>query len=370
MIPLSHPDIGESEIAAVVEVLRSSRLSLGPKLDELEQAMASYLGTAHAIGVSSGTAGLHLALIALGINAGDEVILPSFTFVAAANAVLYQRATPVFVDIHPQSLNLDPAQVEKAITPKTRAILAVHTFGQPADMTALLQLAKLHNLRVIEDACEALGSEYNGRKVGGLGDVGVFSFYPNKPITMGEGGVIVTNNNALAAKMRALRNQGRDTSDNWLQHSMLGYNYRLPEINCALGIEQLKRLDWIITHRESLAQRYCEFMQEICPQIELPARLANHRLSRFAFVVRLPRALSRQKIMTHLTGQGIGCRDYFPAIHTMPLYSSYLRPQNNLTVTEDISSRTLALPFFNRLTEDQIRQVCQALRNSYSKFPR
>jgi len=363
LIPLSNPDIGESEIAAVVQVLRSSRLSLGPKLDEFEEAMTSYAGTAHAIGVSSGTAGLHLALNALGIGPGDEVILPSFTFVAAANAVLYQRATPVFADIDPQSLNLDPVQVEKAITSRTRAILVVHTFGQPADLTALLELAKRHGLLLIEDACEALGSEYRGRKVGGIGDVGVFSFYPNKPITMGEGGVLVTNDKVLAAKMRALRNQGRDSMDNWLQHSVLGYNYRLPEMNCALGLEQLKRLEWIIGHRESLLQRYCQMMQEICPEIELPARLPDVRVSRFAFVVKLPDRINRKHVMTHLAAQDIGCRDYFPAIHTMPLYSSYVRPENKLSVTEDIAARTLALPFFNRLTEDEMREVCHALRN-------
>jgi len=364
LIPLSSPDIGDAEIAAVVEVLRGARLSLGPKLDEFEHAMASYVGITHAVGVSSGTAGLHLALNALDIGPGDEVILPSFTFVAAANAVLYQRAVPVFADIDPQSLNLDPVRVEKAITPRTRAILVVHTFGQPADLTALLDLAKQHRLKVIEDACEALGSEYRGRKVGGIGDVGVFSFYPNKPITMGEGGVLVTNDDALAAKVRALRNQGRDSTDNWLRHSMLGYNYRLPEINCALGIEQLKRIEWIIAHREALARRYCEMMREICPEIELPVQLPNVRVSRFAFVVKLPRATARQKIMNHLAAQGIGCRDYFPAIHTMPLYSSYARPQNSLYVTQDICTRTLALPFFNRLTDDEMREVCHALRNS------
>ena len=212
------------------------------------------MGAADAIAVSSGTSGLHLCIRALGISEGDEVIVPSFAFIAVANAVRYERATPVFVDIDPQTLNLDPSLLEQAITPRTRAIIVVHTFGCPAELASILQIARRHGLFVIEDACEAIGAEYEGQKVGALGDVGVFAFYPNKQITTGEGGAVVTNNPEIALKVRKLRNQGRDDSEAWFQHTELGYNYRISDINCALGIEQLKRIDAILDRRESIAR--------------------------------------------------------------------------------------------------------------------
>jgi perosamine synthetase len=226
-IPLSSPDITESEIQAVTSVLRTSRLSLGPKLEEFENAVAAYTGAAHAVAVNSGTSGLHLCVRALGIGEGDEIIVPSFTFIAAANAVVYERAIPVFVDIDADTLNLDPAKIEAAITPRTRAIVVVHTFGYPADLSSICGIARKHGLRVIEDACEAIGAEYEGRKVGPLGDAGVFAFYPNKQITTGEGGVIVTQDSQIAARTRAERNQGRSHAGAWLEHGELGYNYRL-----------------------------------------------------------------------------------------------------------------------------------------------
>lgn len=360
-IPLSNPDITELEIEAVVRVLRTSRLSLGPQLLAFEQAMASYVGTGYAAALSSGTAGLHLGLQALGIREGDEVILPSFTFIAAANAILYQRATPVFVDIDPVTLNLDPAAVRAAITSRTRAILAVHTFGCPADLDPLLEIAHTHNLHLIEDACEAIGAEYRGRKVGGFGALGVFSFYPNKPITTGEGGVLVTNDSALASTVKALRNQGRTEHDDWLQHSLLGYNYRLPEINCALGVAQLSRIETILTRREALARRYCELLRDICPDVEPPPiNIQDARTSWFTFVVRLPPGLNRDLVIQHMAARGIECRAYFAPIHQMPLYRGYAL--RNLPHTDEIASRTLALPFFNRLQDDDMLEVCAALR--------
>ena len=353
-IPLSRPDITEAEIDAVVSVLRTPHLSLGPKLAEFEKVFAAYIGVPHAVALSSGTAGLHLGLQTLGIGQGDEVILPSFTFIAAANAVLYQRATPVFADIDPLSLNITAASIERVITPKTRAIILVHTFGHPADLDPILKLAAHYNLRVIEDACEAIGAEYRGRKIGGFGDLAVFSFYPNKPITTGEGGVVVTSDPSIAGHMRALRNQGRMESDGWLEHSLLGYNYRLPDINCALGIAQLKRIEEILALRQSVAHKYFETLGCVTAP---PMSAANGRISWFAYVVRLPQG-TRPHVMNTLANQGIDCRPYFPPIHLQPLYSTYAR---HLPVTEDIAFRTLALPFFNHLQDQQVRQVCRVL---------
>jgi len=364
-IPLSRPDITESDIDAVVRVLRGSQLSLGPKLVEFEDRFAAYIGVPHAVALSSGTAGLHLSLQVLGIGEGDEVILPSFTFIAAANAVLYQRAKPVFADIDPVTLNLTADSIARVITPRTRAILLVHTFGYPADLDPILALARQHNLRVVEDACEAIGAEYRDRKVGGFGDAGVFSFYPNKAITTGEGGVVVTSDRKLARTIGALRNQGRMDDDGWLEHSLLGYNYRLPDINCALGIAQLERIESILARREAVAHRYNEKLK-LYPDIVPPEMtVIDGRISWFVFVVRLSARLQRDdrdRVIQALTKEGIGCRPYFAPIHLQPLYSRYA--DGHLPVTEDVAFRTLALPFFNKLTDDEIEQVCRVLGES------
>lgn len=365
-IPLSSPDVTEGDIEAVVRVLRTKQLSLGPKLNEFEDAVARYIGVPHGIALSSGTAGLHLGLQALKIGEGDEVILPSFTFIAAANAVLYRRATPVFADIDPATLNLNPASVERAITPKTRALIVVHTFGYPADLKPLLELAHRHNLHVIEDACEAIGAEYAGQKVGAFGDLGVFSFYPNKPITTGEGGVVVTRKGDLARTLRALRNQGRQENDGWLQHSLLGYNYRLPEINCALGLEQLKRIEQILARREQIAVHYLTALQKYLQIIPPPRNIVNGRPCWFAFVVRLPRG-TRDNVIQALTAKGIGCRAYFPPIHLQPLYSRHANPHSDLSVTLNIASRTLALPFFNALSNEEIDEITRVLGETVYK---
>jgi perosamine synthetase len=365
-IPLSRPDIIESDIDAVVGVLRGSQLSLGPKLAEFEDRFAAYIGAPHAVALSSGTAGLHLSLQVLGIREGDEVILPSFTFIAAANAVLYLRATPVFADIDPVTLNITADSIARVITPRTRAILLVHTFGYPAELDPILALARQHNLRLIEDACEAIGAEYRGRKVGGFGDLGVFSFYPNKAITTGEGGVVVTRDPALARTIRALRNQGRMDHDGWLEQSLLGYNYRLPDINCALGIAQLERIERILARREAVAKRYNEILKA-SPHITAPEMaVANGRISWFVFVVRLCDRFKhhgRDQVIRALTKEGIGCRPYFPPIHSQPLYSKY-GGADRLPVTEDVAFRTLALPFFNKLKDEEIEHVCRVLGDS------
>ncbi len=370
-IPLSSPDVTEAEIEAVARTLRSPQLSLGPRMLEFEAAFTSLTGVEHAVAVSSGTAGLHLAMLALGIGMGDEVIVPSFTFIAAANAIRYVGATPVFVDIDGVTLNMAPAAVERAITSRTRAILAVHTFGVPADMLALLALAQRYKLALIEDACEALGATIDSRPIGSFGDVAVFAFYPNKQITTGEGGMVVTRDPGLAARMRSLRNQGRSSSDGWLQHTELGYNYRLSEIACTLGIGQMQRLAAIVDRRAEVARLYRQHLRAeqelILPIDEIP----GSRISWFVYVVRLGEeftAQERDQVIKELEQAGIGCGRYFAPIHLQPAYADFVAPEN-LSVTESVASRTIALPFFNRINDSQILAVCEALRRAIERIP-
>jgi perosamine synthetase len=358
-IPLSSPDITEGEIEAVVGVLRGPQLSLGPVAEQFEAAMAEIASVQHSIAVSSGTAGLHLCIRSMDITEGDEVIVPSFTFIAAANAIRYERATPVFVDIDRDTLNIDPAKIEEAITAKTRAILVVHTFGVPAEMTAILEIAQRRGLMVIEDACEAIGAEYHGLKAGSIGHAGVFAFYPNKQITTGEGGVVATQDDALARRIRALRNQGRYESDDWLQHSELGYNYRISDINCALGLAQVSRLEEILEARERVASAYHQHLAQYEGLVLPPRAVAAGRISWFVYVVRLVTA-DRDKVMRELAAAGIGCGRYFAPIHQQPSYAAW-RHSARLPVTEAEAARTLALPFFNRLSPGEIDEVCDTL---------
>ena len=358
-IPLSSPDITEPEIDAVVAVLRSSRLSLGPVAEQFEAAMANAASVRYAVAVSSGTAGLHLCIRAMNIGDGDEVIVPSFTFIAAANAIRYERATPVFVDIDRATLNIDPQKIEEAITGKTRAILVVHTFGVPAEMTAILEIAQRRGLAVIEDACEALGAEYRGRKAGSMGHAGVFAFYPNKQITTGEGGVVVTPDEALARRIRALRNQGRYETDDWLQHTELGYNYRIPEMNCALGLAQLARLEEILHKRETVAFAYHQRLSSCHGLVLPPSTLPGSRISWFVYVVRLA-TVDRDAVIRALAAAGIASGRYFAPIHLQPSYAAW-RNSANLPVTEAEAGRTLALPFFNNLTPAEVDYVCDTL---------
>jgi perosamine synthetase len=366
-IPLSAPDISSADIEAVVNVLRTPRLSLGPKTEEFEAAVADYVGVPYGVALSSGTAGLHLGLRALGIGEGDEVILPSFTFIGVANAVLCERARPVFVDIDPLTLNMDPGKIEQAITSKTRAILVVHTFGYPADMDPILDIARRHGLRVIEDACEALGAEFRGQRVGGIGDLGVFAFYPNKPITTGEGGLAVTRDAVLAETIRALRNQGRRPADGWLEHRLPGFNYRISEINCALGLAQLKRIDSILNCREALAIRYAEALRSI-PEVNIPlVEVQDGRVCWFVFVVRLSTRFSqadRDHICHHLAARGIQSGRYFAPLHLQPLCTPFVNSRQDLATTEQVAARTLALPFFNKLTDEEMAEVCSILREA------
>ena len=364
-IPLSAPDISEADIEAVASVLRTPRLSLGPKLEEFEDAVAEYVGAAHAVAVNSGTSGLHLCIRTLGIGEGDEVIIPSFAFIAVANVVRYEKAVPVFVDIDPETLNLDPGRIEAAITPRTRAILVVHTFGCPAQLSEIIQIARRHRLFVVEDACEAIGAEYDGRKVGPLGDAGVFAFYPNKQITTGEGGVIVTQNPEIATLARKLRNQGRSNTEDWFQHAEFGYNYRISEINCALGVEQLKRIETVLDRREVIAREYHRRLDGH-PDLKLPAlTVPCCKISWFVYSVRLSAQFAqfhRDWIVREMILRGIGCGRYFAPIHLQPIYRSASYQRTDLPVTEWNAARSIALPFFNRIREDQIDKVCQTLK--------
>lgn len=364
-IPLSSPDITDAEIAAVTAVLRTPHLSLGPELDAFESALAAYHSMPHAIAVSSGTAGLHLALLTLGIGEGDEVILPSFAFIAVANAVSYVRATPVFAEIDPLTLNLDPASVEQAITTRTRAILVVHTFGIPAEMVALRGIATRHNLALLEDACEAIGAEFLGRRVGGLGDLSVFGFYPNKQLTTGEGGAVLAHSGVFADRLRSLRNQGRLAGSDWLDHPEIGYNYRLSDIACALGRVQLSRINEMLALRHTAAERYHDLFSGI-PGVDLPPQTVPDRtISWFVYVVRLPEHADRDRVQHALANHGIATARYFPPIHVQAAWNEHTgaRPAA-LSFTESISRRTLAVPFFNRIAPDQQQEVASALRDA------
>lgn len=364
-IPLAAPDIDEDDIAAVTGVLRTPLLSRGPQVEQFEHAMATYVGVPHAIAVGSGTAALHLALLALGIGLGDEVIVPSFTFVAVASAVRYVGATPVFVDVGAESLNISPNAVEAAITLRTRAMIAVHNFGRPADLPALLEIAQRHKLELIEDACEAIGAEIGGQRVGAYGDAAVFGFYPNKQITAGEGGMVVTPHADAAIRMRALRNHGRSESGasaGWLDHMELGYNYRLTEMQAALGLAQLRRIGAILARREEIARRYAELLSGD-DNLQLPAlEIPGQRLSWFVFVVRLLRT-DRDRVMRAMAEAGVATGRYFAPIHLQPAFSAW-RGAKPLVNTEFAAARTLALPFFNQITDDQIRRVCSALQRA------
>lgn len=364
-IPLSSPDITQAEIDAVTAVLRTPQLSMGPELAAFEAALASYHSVPHAVAVSSGTAGLHLALLTLGIGEGDEVIVPSFAFVAVANAVLQVHATPVFAEIDPLTLNLDPASVEQAITTRTRALLVVHTFGVPAEMDALITLAHRHGLAVIEDACEAIGAEFDNRRAGSFGDLAIFGFYPNKQITTGEGGAVLARDPEHATRLRSLRNQGRHPSGDWLDYAEAGYNYRLSELACALGRVQLSRIAEILTLRQSAAERYELLLKDI-PGLELPPLILPRRtISWFVYVVRLPLHAHRDRVQAALASRGIATGRYFAPIHLQPAWQGHPGAgAASFQLTESIAPRALALPFFNRITSSQQQQVADALREA------
>ncbi len=363
-VHLSRPDITEAEIDAVCEVLRSPNLSLGPKLREFEAAFEQYIGRKHAIAVNSGTSGLFLCAAALGLGPGDEVITTPFTFIATINFILMVGATPVFADIDPVSLNLDPAKIEAKITPNTKAIVPVEVFGNPAGMDEVHNIAKKHGLAVIEDCCEALGSTLHGRKTGTFGDVGVFAFYPNKQMTTGEGGMIVTDNEDLAHLCYSLRNQGRGRGAGWLAHERMGYNYRMSDINCALGIVQLSRIEEFVEKRAAVARMYAALLANE-PRIVVPAEPADARMSWFVYVIRLQSRYTidqRNALIGKMLARGIQVSNYFPPAHLQPfIVERFGCKEGDYPVTDATCQRTMALPFHNNLTQDEAKLVCTEL---------
>jgi len=362
-INLSSQDITQAEIDAVVEVMRSDRLSIGPKLDEFESAVAARAGRRFGIGVNSGTSGLHLCAESMGIGPGDEVITTPFSFVATTNCLLFVDASPVFVDIDPASYNMDPQAIEAAITPRTKAILPVEVFGNTAHFDAYGEIAARHNLMLLEDSCEALGGSLDGRPAGSFGQCGVFAFYPNKQITTGEGGMIVTDSEDIRDMCVSLRNQGRAT-EAWLSHARLGYNYRMSEITAALGLIQVGRLDEILDLRRRAAEMYDQALADV-EEIALPPMTDRSAASWFVYVVRLDDRFSRDDrdaIIARLHAAGIGCSNYFVPIHTQPYITEKLGVgPGDFPLTEQLADRTIALPFFARITEDQVARIKASL---------
>jgi len=388
-VPMSSPDLTEAERRAVVKVLSTPVLSMGRETENFEAEICKFSGRKHAIAVNSGTAGLHLCVRAAGIGTGDLVLTTPFSFVASSNALLYENAVPVFVDVDMQTGNIDVerlAQAAEALSKggkasqawlprlgakaqKAQAILAVDVFGQPADYDAITAIAKEHNLALIEDSCEALGAEYKGRAAGLFGDSAVYAFYPNKQMTTGEGGAIVTDDAKAADFMRALRNQGRAPGDTWLQHTYLGYNYRITEMSAALGRVQLGRLKEMVAKREQVAAWYGERLSKL-ELVEVQQLVASTtRMSWFVYVIRLAPQVDRDKLITRLQAAGIPSRPYFTPIHLQPFMIERFgyRP-GDFPITEELGRRGLALPFSSIMTQDQVELVCAELEKALPKL--
>ncbi len=369
-IPLARHDIRSEDIAAVVEVLKSDRLSLGPRTHAFEQALAGAADVPYAVAVNSGTSALHLLIRALGIGPGDEVITTPFSFIASTNCILFERAKPVFVDIEPETLCIDPSLIEEAITPRTKAILAVDAFGHPAQLPALEEIARRRGLRLIEDSAEALGSALDGRKCGSFGDAGIFGFYPNKQITTGEGGAVVTRDAELADLCRSMADQGRGEGG-WLHHIRLGYNFRIDEMSAALGLSQLARLEEIVDARAGVAARYLAALADT-EEVMLPQIGRGVTMSWFVFVVRLADRFSRadrDRVLAALKRNGIGCRDYFEPIHLQPYVRAELGTHpGQFPVTERVGDRTIALPFYATMSAEDVDRVAGALRVAVSSL--
>jgi dTDP-4-amino-4,6-dideoxygalactose transaminase len=364
-IPLSAPYLEEREEELVLEALRSGRLSLGPMVDRFEEALAERVGAPYVAAVSSGTAGLHLAVRLAGLGKGDEVITTPFSFVASANCILYEGATPVLADIDPRTLNLDPAAVEAVLTPRTKGIVAVDIFGYPAELAELQAISERYGLALVEDACEALGGEYRGRPVGSHGVPAVFAFYPNKQMTTGEGGAIAVSSENEWALLKSLSNQGRSDSGEWLTHTRLGYNYRLDDLSAALGLAQVEKLDRILELRAEVAASYSALLARV-DGVELPlADDHEHRRSWFVYVVLLADGIDRNGVMARLAEQGIASKPYLPSIHLQPYWRErFGTAEGMLPLAEDASRRSLALPFHTRLSGEDQERVVEALRSS------
>ncbi len=369
-VPLSSPDIIDKDIEAVVGVMKTRFLSIGPKIVEFEKRMGSFAGTKYAVAVNSGTSALHLIIRGMGIGEGGTVITTPFSFIASSNCILFEGARPLFIDIEEETLNLDADKVEEKIRnmsseefAKVKALLVVDAFGQPADWDRFTTIAKKYNLLLIEDSAEALGSEYKGKKCGSFGEAGVFAFYPNKQITTGEGGALVTDDAELVRLARSMRSQGRGESGEWLDHERLGYNYRMDELSSALGCSQMERIEEILDKREKVAIMYGEKLAEV-EEVQVPY-IAPYvsRMSWFVYVVRLDRGIDRNGVIKYLNEEGVQCKPYFTPIHLQPFYRKMFGyKEGDFPVTEDVTERTIALPFFNNLKEEQIDYVVAKLK--------
>jgi len=369
-VPLSSPDIIEKDIEAVVGVMKTRFLSIGPKVVEFEKRMSEYAGVKYAVAVNSGTSALHLIIRGMGTGEGDVVVTTPFSFIASSNCILFERGKPLFLDIEEDTLNLDADKVEKKLESlsreelaKIKALLVVDAFGQPADWDRFQAIGKKYNLRLIEDSAEALGAEYKGKRAGSLGEAGVFAFYPNKQISTGEGGVLVTDNERLARVARSMRSQGRGESGEWLDHERLGYNYRMDELSAALGCSQMERIEEILDKRAKVAEMYGERLAEV-EEVQVPY-IASYvsRMSWFVYVVRLERGIDRNKVIKYLNEEGVQCKPYFTPIHLQPFYRKMFGcKEGDFPITEDVTGRTIALPFFNNLKEKQIDYVVEKLK--------
>jgi perosamine synthetase len=374
-VPLSSPDIVGKDIEAVVAVMKTRFLSIGPKIQEFEKKMCDYIVVKHTVAVNSGTSALHLIIRGLGMQEGDKVLTTPFSFIASSNSILFEKAKPLFVDIDEQTLNLDPDKVEKTLKilkaeelKKVKAMLVVDAFGQPADWDRFTEIARKYNLLLIEDSAEALGSEYKGKKCGTFGEAGVFAFYPNKQITTGEGGVLVTDNEDLAIAARSMRSQGRGISGEWLDHDRLGFNYRMDELAAALGCSQMERIEEILGKRAQVAEMYNQKLAAI-EEVQIPYISSDTtKMSWFVYVIRLARGIDRDNVMKYLNQEGVQCKPYFTPIHLQPFYVDMFGfKKGDYPITEDVSSRTIALPFYTNLTEEQIDYVVRKLKEGIAR---
>ncbi len=383
-IPLSKPFLEEDDINEVLSVLKSSRLSMGPYLERFEKVVAQYVGVKHAVAVNSGTSALHLILRALDPNPNEFMLVPSFTFIASVNVALYEKLIPIFVDIEEKTFNVSPDALEELLIriekgkmwvlgnkvqlKKVRFFMGVDIFGQPLDWNRILPLLEERRITVVEDSCEALGSEYKGRKLGTFGIAGAFAFYPNKQITTGEGGVIVTNSDEIAALSRSMRNQGRGEGESWLHHVRLGYNYRMDEMSAALGCSQLRKIERIIDKREKVASLYSEMLRDVEGVRTPVVRDYTSRMSWFVYVVLLDKGIPREEVISELMKRGIQTRGYFRPVHLQPFFINMGYEEGMLPTTEEVSERTLALPFYTSLSEEEIRFVVENLSDVIQKL--
>lgn len=384
MIPLSKPDINEEDVRVVVEVLKSGRLSMGPYTERFEKAISEYMNAKHGVAVSSGTAGLHLVLKAMGVERGDYMIVPSFTFVASANVALYEGVIPLFVDVEEETLNVSKDSLEdllirikkgkvkildEVVDPnKVKYFMGVDIFGHPLDWDEILEVTNEWGLEVLEDSCEALGAEYKGKRVGKFGLAGVFAFYPNKQITTGEGGVVVTDDESIAKLVRSMRNQGRGEENEWLLHVRLGYNYRIDEMSAALGYSQMLRIDEILEKRKKVAENYNELLKDY-EWVKTPSvKEYVTRMSWFVYVIRLSPDVNRDKVMRYMEEKGVQVRNYFQPLHLQPFYRrTFGYDEGMLPITEEESKKTLALPFYNDLSLDEQKVVVETLREAVER---